>query len=210
MITQAEIDEAEAAVEKAEQALDVAESYHHQAGGERAVMELRAARFDAHGARDRVRQLKSRWAAEHAGAARRAEAEANFPDKARRALAKQLAADRDAAVAAIAAAEKAAAEALEKVAAYSDTVRGAAADLVGRGLDASNGQGLGGTVGGVVHLDGETWQPADAASVLAAVTASVVRARDARHPFAAARWEQLGTLAQKAAQDALLARAAGR
>lgn len=205
-MTEQEIAEAEAAVETAEQALDLAEQYHAEAGGERAVMELKAARFEAYGARDRVRSLRTRWAVEQAGAARRAAAEDAFPDKARKAMAKRLAADRDAAVAAIVAAEKAAAELLARVAAYSDTVKESAADLCGRGLDASNGQGFGGTSGGVVHLDGETWQAADAASVLAAVTTSVVRARDARHPFAAARWEQLGTMAQKAAQDALLRR----
>ncbi|MEH0627898.1 hypothetical protein [Streptomyces stelliscabiei] len=206
-MTQQEIDEAEAAVEEFERKLDTAEQHHHQAGGERAWAELKAARFDAYGARDRVRQLKAAWAAEQAGAARRAAAEDAFPDKARKAMAKRLAADRDAAVAAIVAAEKAAAELLTRVAAYSDTVKESAADLCGRGLDASDGQALGGTSGGIVHIDGDMWQAADAASVLAAVTTAVVRARDARHPFAAARWEQLGTMAQKQAQDALLRRA---
>ncbi|MEH0584462.1 hypothetical protein QA942_10265 [Streptomyces sp. B21-106] len=209
-MTEQEIAEAEAAVEAAELKLDVAEQYHHQAGGERAVMELRAARFDAYAARDRVRQLKNKWAVEQAGAARRAAAEDAFPDKARKAMAERLAAERDAAVAAIVAAEKAAAELLEKVGAYSALVRESAADLRGRGLDASCAQDLGGTAGGVVHVEGEVWQPADASSVLAAVTAAVVRARDARHPFAAARWEQLGTLAQKAAQNELLSKAAVR
>lgn len=207
MVSQQDIEEAEAAVEEYERKLDTAEQHHHQAGGERAWSELKAARFDAYGARDRVRQLKSAWAVEQAGAARRAAAEDAFPDRARKAMAERLAADRDAAVAAIVAAEKAAVELLEKVGAYSETVQAAAADLCGRGLDGANGQDLGGTTGGVVHVGGGTWQPADAASVLAAVTTSVVRARDARHPFAAARWEQLGTMAQKAAQDALLRRA---
>ncbi|MFM9694534.1 hypothetical protein [Streptomyces europaeiscabiei] len=208
MVSQQDIEEAEAAVEEYERKLDTAEQHHHQAGGERAWTELKAARFDAYGARDRVRQLKSAWAAEQAGAARRAAAEDAFPDKARKAMAKRLAADRDAAVAAIVAAEKAAVEVLEKVAAYSETVRASAADLCGRGLDGANGQDLGGTTGGVVHLDGETWQPADAASLLAAVVRSAVATQDARHPVA--RWQQVAGLADRAAQDVLLARAAAR
>ncbi|WP_327724427.1 hypothetical protein [Streptomyces europaeiscabiei] len=207
-MTEQEIVEAEAAVEEYERKLDVAEQHHHQAGGERAWSELKAARFDAYGARDRVRQLKSAWAAEQAGAARRAAAEDAFPDKARKAMAKRLAADRDAAVAAIVAAEKAAAEVLEKVAAYSETVREAAADLCGRGLDGANGQDLGGTAGGVVHLDGETWQPADAGSLLAAVARSAVAVQNPRHPVA--RWQVVAGLADQAAQDVLRAKAAGR
>lgn len=208
MVTQQDIEEAEAAVEEYERKLDTAEQYHHQAGGERAVAELKAARFDAYGARDRVRQLKAAWAVEQAGAARRAAAEDAFPDRARKAMAKRLAADRDAAVAAIVAAEKAAVELLAAVGAYSETVREAAADLRGRGLDGANGQGFGGTAGGVVHLDGEVWRPADAASLLAAVARSAVAAQDARHPVA--RWRQVAGLADQAAQDALRAKAAGR
>ncbi|MEH0637300.1 hypothetical protein QBA35_28915 [Streptomyces bottropensis] len=208
MVSQQDIEEAEAAVEEYERKLDVAEQHHHQAGGERAWTELKAARFDAYGARDRVRQLKAAWAVEQAGAARRAAAEDAFPDRARKVMAKRLAADRDAAVAAIVAAEKAAVELLTRVGAYSETVRASAADLYGRGLDGAHGQDLGATVGGVVHLGGEVWRPADAASLLAAVARSAVAAQDARHPVA--KWRPLAGLADQAAQDALRAKAAGR
>jgi hypothetical protein len=209
VITQEQIDKAEAAVEAAELALDRAEVHHATAGSERAVTELRAARAYAHTARDRLRALRARRAAEQARQARRTAAEDGFPDKARKALARRLAAERDAAVAAIVAAEEASAELLEKVAAYSATVREAAGELRGRGLDASDGQGFGGTVDGSVRLDGEVWRPTEPGSLLAAVASSAVRARDTRHPFAASQWQHLGGLPAKAARDELLRRAVG-
>ncbi|MEV7004342.1 hypothetical protein AB0N62_43005 [Streptomyces sp. NPDC093982] len=139
-------------------------------------------------------------------------AEAGFPDKDRKALTRQLAAARDAAADAVAAVERAAAEALEKVAAYGEEVRAAAAGLKGRGLSADDGQLLGGTAGGVVHLGGEVWRPADGGALLGALLGAVlqgtVAARDPRHPLAALRWGQLGGLAEKAARDELLSKAA--
>jgi hypothetical protein len=208
VVSQQEIEEAEAAVERTEAKLDTAEAYHHQAGGEKAVMELRAARFDAYGARDRVRQLRSRWAAEQAGAARRAQAEKGFPTKRREALTQQLADARDEAAHAVAALEKAAAVALAAVGAYSTVVREASGELVGAGLRAGDGGEDGGTAAGVAHLDGEVWRPADAGSLLGAVVRSAVAAQDPRHPVA--RWVQVSGMADRAAQDALLARAAER
>lgn len=204
MVTQQDLDEAEAAVEAAEQALDTAEAYHATAGSERAVMELRCARAEAHCARDRVRQLRNRWSAEQASGQAREAAERAFPERQRKALVKRLAASRDEAVAAIVAAERAAAGLLDAVGAYSGAVREAAADLRVRGLDASGGQELGGTAGGVAHVGGEVWRPADAALLLAAVVSSVVRAGDPRHPVAAQQWGQLGGLPEKAARDELL------
>lgn len=209
MITQDQIEAAEAAVTTAEQTLDAAEHHHSIVGSETAATEARMARGVAHAARDTLRQLRNRWAAQHAAHAARESAEQAFPDKARTALVKRLATERDAAVAAIVAAEKAAAELLDAVAGYSEAVREAAADLRGRGLDASDGQDLGGTVGGVVHAGGETWRPADAGLLLAAVASSAVRARDPRHPAAAQRWGQLGGLPEKVARDELLRAGAG-
>ncbi|MFF7840410.1 hypothetical protein ACFZC6_16520 [Streptomyces ossamyceticus] len=210
MIAQAEIDEAEAAVEQAEAKLDVAEEYHHQSGGERAVQELRAARFAAHSARDRLRQLRSRWAAERAAEARRAQAEKDFPKKRREALTRQLADARDEAVHAVAALEKAAAEALAAAAAYGVTVREASGELTAAGLRAGDGGEDGGTAAGTAYLGGEVWRPADPGSLLAAVVRAVVAEQDARHPVA--RWRQVAGLADRAAQAELLetARAAVR
>lgn len=208
MVTEQEIAEAEAAVEVAENKLDVAEQYHAQAGGERAVVELKAARFDAYGARDRVRRLRSMWAAEQAGAARRAQAEEDFPAKRREALTRELVDARDEAAHAVAVLEQAAAEALEAVAVYSTVVRQTSGELTAAGLRAGDGGEDGGSVAGAVHLGGEKWAPVDAASLLAAVVRAVVAEQDARHPVA--QWRQLSGLADRVAQDALLARAATR
>lgn len=210
MTTQAEIEQAEAAVEVAERALDVAEQYHHESGGERAVAELKAARFDAYGARDRVRRLKSMWAAEQAGAARRAQAEKGFPAKRREALTRQLADARDEAAHAVALLEKAAAEALAAVAAYGAVVREVSAELCGAGLRAGDGGVDGGGADGVVHLGGEQWRPADPGSVVAAVMQSAVAAHDRQHVFAQVRWSQMGGMGEARARAELLARAAER
>lgn len=208
-MTEQEIAEAEAAVEAAELKLDTAEQYHHRSGGEKAVAELKAARFDCYGARDRVRRLRSQWAAERASEARRAVAEAGFPAKRREALTRDLADARDEAAHAIAALDGAAREALELTAAYAALVQETAAELVAAGLRAGEGGEDGGSTAGTVHLGGETWRSADPGSLLAAVLQAVVASRDARHPLAQLRW-QLGGLAEKAARDALLERAAGR
>lgn len=210
MVSEQEIAEAEAAVEVAEQALDVAEQYHHQAGGEKAVMELRAARADANGARDRLRHLRSTWARERAAEARRAEAEDGFPQKRRESLTQELADARDEAAHAVAALEKAAAVALEAVSQYGTTVREVSAELVAAGLRAGDGGEDGGSAVGVVHLAGETWRPADAGAMVAAVMQSAVAARDRRHVFAQLRWGQMGGMAEAQARAELLARAAER
>lgn len=209
MVTEQEIAEAETAVEAAEVKLDQAEDFHASAGSERAVSELRIARAGAHAARDRLRQLRTRYAAEQAASRAREAAEKAFPVKERAALAKRLAKSRDEAVAAVAAAEAAVAVLLEKVAAYDGAVREAAGDLRSRGLSSDGGQDLGGTAGGVVHVGGEVWRPADAGALLAAVASSAVAEREPRHPLAAQRWRRVGGAAVVAGQDALL-RAAER
>ncbi|MFG3266867.1 hypothetical protein [Streptomyces bobili] len=208
MITEVEIDEQVAAVEAAERKLDQAEAHHAGAGSEQAVSELRVARVEAHAARDKLRHLRSRYAAEQAAGRTRQAAEAGFPERERKALGKRLEKARDEAVGALREAERAAARLLAATAAYEELVRETAADLKGRGLSADDGQELGGTTGGTVHLGGEVWRPADAASLLAAVARSAVVARDPRHPVA--QWRQRAGLADQVAQDALLARAAGR
>ncbi|MEV4864273.1 hypothetical protein [Streptomyces ossamyceticus] len=208
MVTQQEIDEQVVAVEAAEVALDQAEAHHAGAGSERAVQELRVARAQAHAARDRLRHLRTRFAAEQAASRARAAAEEAFPAKERKAVAKRLAEAHDEAVAALVEAERAAARLLAATAAYEGVVRSTAAELKARGLSADDGQDMGGTAGGVVHLDGEKWAPADPGSLLVAVTRSAVTAQNPRHP--AAQWRPVTGLADQAAQDALLRTAAER
>ncbi len=210
MVTQQELDEAEATVGAAEDKLDAAEVHHAGAGSEAAVAELRVARAAAHGARDRLRSLRTRFAHEHAAGRAREAAEADFPERERKALAKRLAGARDTAVAAVVAAEQAAAELLRAGGEYDAAVREGAAGLKGRGLSADDGQALGGTGGGVVHLNDEVWRPADPGALLGAVMQAAVAARNPRHPLAQIRWGQMGGLAEKAARDELLSKAAGR
>ncbi|HET9326434.1 MAG TPA: hypothetical protein VFQ05_06675 [Candidatus Eisenbacteria bacterium] len=210
MVTQVEIDAAEAAVEQAETALDVAEAHHSGAGSERSVQELRLAQSVANGARDRVRQLRAAWARERAAEARRAEAEENFPEKRRGALTRQLGDARDEAAHALASLERAAVEAMAAVAAYGAAVREASGELMAAGLRAGEGGPDGGGVDGSVHLGGEQWRGAEPGSVVAAVMQSVVAAYDGRHPLAQLRWAQLGGLVETQARAELLARAAGR
>ncbi|UXY28571.1 hypothetical protein [Streptomyces sp. HUAS TT20] len=208
MVTEQQISEARAAVEQAESALDVAEVHHEGAGSEQAVTELRAARAAAYAARDRYRFLQGQFAREQAAGRAREAAEAGFPEKERKAVTQRLEAARDEAVSALVEAERAAARLLAATAAYGAVVRETAAGLKARGLSAGEGGEDGGTTGGVVHLGGETWRPADAPSLLAAVARSAVAARDPRHPVA--RWRQVAGLADRAAQDELLAKAAER
>lgn len=207
-VLQEDIDEAERAVEVAELKLDQAERYHAEAGGEKSFQEFKVAQAEANAARDRVRRLRSTWAREHAAAARRVQAEKGFPRKRREALARQLADARDEAAHAVHGLDGAAREALEKVAEYAALVQQVSAELVVAGLRAGEGGEDGGTAGGVVHLGGEVWRPADAPSLLAAVARSAVAAQDPRHPVA--RWRQVAGPADRAAQDELLTRAVER
>lgn len=208
MVTQEQIDEQVAAVEVAESALDRAEAHHDRAGSEVAVSELRVARAEAHAARDKLRHLRSRFAAEQASSRAREAAEKAFPGKRREALTQRLVDARDEAAHAVAALDKAAVEALAAVAGYGAAVREVSGELLGAGLRAGEGGEDGGTAAGVVHLDGEQWRPADAGSLLAAVVRSAVAAQNPRHPVA--QWRQVSGLADQAAQDALRSRAAGR
>jgi hypothetical protein len=209
MITQEQIDEAAAAVEAAELVLDRAEAHHATAGSETAVAELRAAKADSHAARDKVRQLRTRHAAEQAASRARATAEGEFPARERKAVTRRLTAAKDVAADAVARAEQVAAEMLAAVAAYDAAVRETAAELKCRGLSADGGLD-GGAASGVVHLDGETWRPADPSSLLAAIASSAVAARDPHHPFGQQRWRHLGGAAAVAGRDALRARAVAR
>jgi hypothetical protein len=210
VVTQQEIDEAEAAVETAEAKLDTAEQYHHQAGGEKAVAELKAARFDAYGARDRVRLLKSRWAAEQAAGRARTAAEEAFGERERKAMARRLEEARDEALAAVVEAQRAAGRVLESVGAYEAAVRQSAAELKARGLSADGGHAWGGTAGGVARVGGETFRPADAGALLGEVMRAAVAERDQRHPLGQMKWGQLGGLAESQARAELLSRAAER
>ncbi|MFJ3229773.1 hypothetical protein [Streptomyces sp. NPDC086787] len=207
-MTQQELSEAQAAVEAAELKLDRAEAHHARAGSEQAVTELRAARADAHAARDWYRSLAARFAREQAAGRARETAEASFPEKERKAVTRRLEKARDEAVAALVEAERVAGRLLAAVAAYEGVVRETAAGLKARGLAAGEGGEDGGTAGGVVHLGGEVWRPADAPSLLASVARSAVAARDPRHPVA--RWRQVVGLPDRAAQVELMARAAVR
>ncbi|WNZ11485.1 hypothetical protein [Streptomyces sp. 11x1] len=209
-MTEQEIVEAERAVEVAESRLDTAEAHHATAGSPTAVTELRAARADANDARDRLRRLKSAWAKEQADEARRAAAEAVYPQRKREALVQQLADARDEAAYAVAALDKAAAVALAAVAGYGAVVRQVSGELLGAGLRAGDGGVDGGTAAGTVHLGGETWRAADPGSLVAAVMQAAVAAHDRRHVFAQARWGQMGGLVEAQARAELLARAAGR
>ncbi|MEU8752027.1 hypothetical protein AB0C88_16190 [Streptomyces chartreusis] len=210
MVTPQDLDEAEAVVEAAEVKLDQAETHHATTGSPTAVAELQVARAEAHAARDRLRALRSRWGAERAAETRRAEAEAGFPAERREALTRQLVDARDLAADAVAALDGAAREALAAVGAYTALVRQASGELTAAGLRAGEGGPDGGGTGGVVHVGGEVWRPADGGALLGSVMQAAVAAADARHPLAQLRWAQLGGLADKAARDELLARAVER
>jgi hypothetical protein len=203
VLTQQEIDAAELEVERTENALDAAEAHHERAGSEKSLQEVKAARFAAHGARDRLRSLRARWAAERAAEARRAQAEANFPKKRREALAQQLGDARDEAAHAVAMLDKAAAEALRLVAEYGATVREASAELMAAGLRAGDGGEDGGTAGGTVHLAGEAWRAADPLGVLEYLLAVRVAVENPSHPLAMRRYST-ESLAGKAAREDLL------
>ncbi|MEU5339359.1 hypothetical protein AB0H18_00635 [Streptomyces sp. NPDC020766] len=209
-MTEQEIVEAEAAVEGAESKLDTAEAHHATTGSPTAVTELRAARADANDARDRLRRLKGAWAKEQADEARRAAAEAKYPQRKRDTLTQQLADSRDEAAHAVAALDKAAAVALAAVAGYGALVREVSGELLGAGLRAGEGGPDGGGPDGAVHLGGERWQGPEPGSVVGAVMQTVVAAYDQRHPLAQLRWGQLGGLAETRARAELLAKAAGR
>jgi hypothetical protein len=210
MVTEEQITEAERVVEAAERKLDLAEDYHERAGGTVAIAELQVARAAAHGARDQLRFLRSRFAAERASEARREQAEKTFSVKRREALTQRMADARDEAVHAIANLEKAAGEALAAVTGYAALVRETAGVLVGAGLRVGEGGEDGGGLDGSVHLGGERWRGAEPGSVVAAVLQGVVAGYDGRHPLAQLKWGQLGGVVEKAARDALLERAAGR
>lgn len=208
MVTQQEIDEQVTAVEAAERKLDVAEQHHADAGSEQAVAELRAARADAHSARDRLRHMKSQWAREQAGQARRTAAEAAFTKK-RGAVVERLTQGRDEAARAVAALDQAAAEALRAVAAYSELVQSTARDLQAAGLRHDEGGVEGGALDGSVHVGGEVWRPASGPDLLGSLVSAAVTAHDRRHPLAV-KWRYSGGLAAQAGAEALLRTAAER
>ncbi|MGW6258626.1 hypothetical protein [Streptomyces sp. NPDC055085] len=192
----------------AEDKRDAAEQHHANAGSEQAVAELKAARFDAHGARDRLRRLRSTWAREQAGQARRAAAEAAFVNERGKTVAR-LTAGRDEAAHAVAVLEEAAAGALAAVAAYSELVRATAVELRAAGLRHDEGGVEGGAADGSVHAGGEVWRPASAPDLLGSAVSAAVAAHDQRHPLST-RWRHSGPLAAQAGQVALMAKAAER
>ncbi|WP_432020068.1 hypothetical protein [Streptomyces sp. 1222.5] len=204
------IDEAEQTVERAEAKLDEAETYNAMSASERSVVELKVAKATAYGARDRLRSLRSRWAAEHAAQERRETAEAAFSERDRRGVAKRLEKARDEAVSAIVEAERAAARVLAAVGAYSGAVREASDMLVGKGLRVDEGGVDGGSTVGTVVLGGETFRPADGGSMLAAILQSTMAEHYQQYVFAQIRFAQLGGLADRAARAELLTRAAER
>lgn len=203
MVTEQEIDEQVAAVEVAESALDRAEAHHATAGSETAVNELRVARAEAHASRDRLRHLRSRYAAEQASSRARAEAEKAFPKKRREALAQQLGDARDEAAHAIAVLDQAAAEALRAVADYTALVQSTARDLQAAGLRHDDGGVEGGAVDGSVYLNSEVWRPASGPDLLGGLVSAAVTAHDRRHPLAV-RWRYSGGLVAQAGAEALL------
>lgn len=207
MVTEVQVAAAEAAVEKAEAALDAAEQHHASVGSPQAVAELRGARGVAHGARDNLRRLRARWAADQAAMATRTAAEEKFAPAAP-GMVKELGKARDAAVQAVAAAEEAITRALSAAAVYDEKVREASRDLRSRGLRADDGEEMGGRRDGGLHLDGELWLPVDGAGLIAAVVAGVVAGHSPRHPVAT--WRPLGGLPARAGQAELLARVPAR
>lgn len=207
MITQEQIDEADAAVEQTESKLDAAEDYHEKAGGKVAIAELLVARVDAGAARSTARRLRAQFAAEQATRARRTAAEGAFAAD-RDNVAAELAAGRDEAARAVAALDRAAAEALKAVAAYSELVQSTARDLQAAGLRHDDGGVEGGSADGSVHVGGEVWRPVSGPDVLASLVSSVVAVHDQRHPLAT-KWRFSGGLLAQAGQAALL-KAAGR
>ncbi|QQM41985.1 hypothetical protein [Streptomyces liliifuscus] len=205
-MTEQEIAEAEAAAEEAEAKLDRAEQYQDTSGSKQAVNEFRAAHVDAHAARDYLRRLRSVWAREQAGQARREAAEAALAKKRGKTVAR-LTEGRDRAAEAVAVLDRAAAEALAAVAAYTTLVQSTAGELRAAGLRHDDGGVEGGATDGSVYLtDGgvtEVWRPASGPDMLGALVSAAVAAHDQRHPLAK-RWRHSGGLAQQAGAEALL------
>lgn len=153
---------------------------------------MQSARGVAHGARDRLRQLRSTRKQETAQQAARSAAEEKLAGEAP-GMTKRLAAARDAAVQAVATAQEAISQALTAVADYDQAVRAASADLQSRGLRTDGGGEIGGRRDGGPHLSGEAWLPADAGALLAGVLADGVGEQAGpRHPVAT--WRPLGGL----------------
>ncbi|MEV4865626.1 hypothetical protein [Streptomyces ossamyceticus] len=202
MITQEQIDEAEAAVEEYERKLDAAEDYHARAGGKVAIAELVVARADAGAARSTARRLRAQFAAEQAIRARRTAAEGAFAAD-RDKVAAELTAGRDEAARAVAALDRAAGEALRVVAEYSRLVRSTAEGMQAAGLRHDDGGVEGGSADGSVHVGGEVWRPASGPDVLASLVSSVVAVHDQRHPLAT-KWRFSGGLLAQAGQAELL------
>lgn len=207
MVTQQDLDKAEAVVVEAEDELTRAERHHAVVGSEQAGALAYYAKHQADGARDVLRKLRARWDAEGAARAARTAAEEAFaPDAG--AMAAKLAAARDEAAEAVAQAQAAVGRLLDVVGGYDVTVAAASRELMARGLRAEGGELVGGTPAGGVRLNGELWQPVGAADLLAAVMAAAVGARDQKHPLAALRWQHSGGLPTRTARDELVRRAA--
>lgn len=203
MITQQELDAAEAAVVEAEN--DLTQALRHQAAvnSEQSESAVYYARHQAHAARDAERGLRARWEAEESARAARAAAEAEFEPKAE-AMAVRLAVARDEAAEAVAVLDRAVVAAMDAVREYSALTQQASGELLAQGLREGEGDGDGGQRDGGVRLRGERWQPADAASMVAAVVSAAVAGSDPRHPLAQQRWRHVGGLAATAGQAALL------
>lgn len=200
-VRQEDLDEAERAVEEAEAALDAAEGHHAVVGSEAAAADVRYARGRAYNARDNVRRLRTVWAVEQQARVRRTAAEAAFSKK-RGAVVERLAAGRDEAARAVAVLDRAAAEALRTVAAYSELVQSTAQDLLAAGLRHDDGGVEGGATDGSVHVGGEVWRPVSGPDLLGSLVSAAVAARDGRHPLGV-KWRYSGGLVAQAGAEAL-------
>ncbi|MFF5009642.1 hypothetical protein ACFY3G_43295 [Streptomyces phaeochromogenes] len=203
MVTQQDLEAAEAAVIEAEDELSRAERHHAVVGSEQAGAHAYYAKHQADGAREAARKLRARWEVEGATRDARAAAEetaaGGVPG-----MKQKLADARDEAAHAVAALDRVVTEALAAVHEYTGLVRQTSGELLALGLRAGEGNGDGGRADGCVHLDGETWWPADAASMVAAVASLAVAGTDPRHPLAQQRWRHVGGQGAAAGQAALL------
>jgi hypothetical protein len=206
MITEEQIAQADAEAAAAEQARADAEAMY-ASGPARADMyrALGDTAMAATHAAARARQLRAEQA-QQAARLKEREAAGKAAVKELAGTAKKLTASRDTAVEAVAEAEKAIARAMTVLTEHDRLVRQAAGDLRARGLRLDDGEQTGGAMDGSLHLNGEVWQPVEAASLLASVLRSIVAAAHPRHPLGRVAQSAYGGAGAARGRDALLAR----